>query len=173
MILTVDGTDYPDLIANVKRKAELRPSDISGFLMDGSYFNDVIGMYLSYDVEISVPYGKEEIYADLYEVLSDPIDGHSLVLPYNQTEVELVGRVEVISDTYHHHNSRGVHFWRDTVFTIIANHPTKAYTLGEMVERGMTPLPNIADVEDGAIYEYHAGSGWQPITIEDADEVAY
>lgn len=172
MILTVDGVGY-DLIANVKRKAEMRPSEISGLMLDKTYFNDVIGMYLSYDVEISVPYGKEGEYAELYEVLSDPVDGHTFVLPYNQETVEITARVEVISDAYHHHNSKGVHYWRDTVFTITANHPTKEYTLGEMVERGLTPLPSVVDVEDGAIYEYHTGSGWQEITIEDADEVAY
>lgn len=125
MTFTVDGVDYSDLVVNTKRTAEVRSSDLSGLLLDRTYFNDAIGTYLTYEVEISVPYGKEALYASLYEALSDPVSGHEFVLPYNQTTVQLTGRVETISDAYHHKNSKGVHFWRDTVFSIIANEPSK------------------------------------------------
>lgn len=171
--ITIDGTDW-NLPCKIKREAELKASEISGMMMDKSYFNDVIGTYMKYTVNLVVPVGRENAYAALYEILADPVDGHTFVLPYSQTTVTITGRIEVISDELWREEG-GVKTWRKTTFTIIANHPTKTYTLGEAIQRGLTPLPQVIDVEDGTIYQYSSETGWHEITepYPDADEVAY
>ena len=44
-MLTIDGVVY-DVKVDVRRTAEMTASDISGLMMDKSYFNDVLGTYL-------------------------------------------------------------------------------------------------------------------------------
>lgn len=170
-MFSIDGTEW-DMPCKITREASLTASEISGMMLDKSYFNDVIGMFLTYTVTIVVPLGKENFYSQLYEVLTDPVDGHTFVFPYNQDTVQITGRIEVVSDEYYKEYG-GRKIWRKTSFTVTANHPTKTYTLGEAVARGLTPLPSVVDVEDGAVYEYHANTGWQEIELKDADEVAY
>ena len=170
-MFSIDGTEW-NMPCKITREASLTASEISGMMLDKSYFNDVIGMFLKYTVSVVVPLGQENLYSSLYEVLTDPVDGHTFVLPYNQDMVTIAGRIEVVSDEYFREtNNHKV--WRRTQFTVIANHPTKTYTLGEAIERGLTPLPSVRDVEDGAVYEYHTDTGWEEIELIDADEVAY
>ena len=170
-MFSIDGTEW-NMPCQIQRQAEMKASDISGMMLDKSYFNDVIGMFLTYTVTIVVPLGKENVYSELYEILTDPVDAHVCVLPYNQTTVQITGRIETVSDDYYR-EVNGHKVWRHTTFTITANHPTKTYTLAEMVQRGLTPLPSVVDVEDGAVYEYHADTGWEEIEMIDADEVSY
>lgn len=122
--LTVDNVTYENLVCSIKRQAELRASDVSGFLMDGSYHNDVLGTYMQYTVTVAVPVGAENEYADLYEVLTDPVASHTFILPYNQDSISVVGRVGIISDSYYR-EVNDVALWRRISFTVTANTPRK------------------------------------------------
>lgn len=171
MVFTVDGIEW-DIDAEVRRNADITASDISGLMMDGSYFNDVLGVYLSYDIVIKTPDWDQGKYAALYEQLSNPVDGHTFILPYNLTTVEIAARVESVSDEFVCLRS-GRRFWKDTRVTIIANYPTKALSLGEMVVAGRAPLPSIADPSEGDSYTYTSG-GWVPaVSYDDADDIYY
>lgn len=170
-MFSIDGTEW-NMPCKITREAAMTASEISGMMLDKSYFNDVIGMFLTYTVSVVVPLGKENVYSALYEILTDPVDAHVCVFPYNQDTVEITGRIETVSDEYYR-DVNGHKVWRKTTFTVTANHPTKTYTLSEMVQRGLTPLPSVIDVEDGAVYEYHTDTGWQEIELTNADEVAY
>lgn len=123
-MLVIDGNDYDDIVVGIKRKAELRASDVSGFLLDGDYFNDVIGTYMSYDVQVAIPKGNEGTYTVLYQTLTDPVESHTFELPYNQGTIEFVGRVNVVSDEYLG-DRNGVILWRRITFTVIANEPIR------------------------------------------------
>lgn len=172
-MFSIDNTTY-NMPCKITREAKMEASEISGMMLDKSYFNDVLGTFMTYGITVVVPLGKEDLYSSLYETLTDPVDAHTFVLPYNQTTVVITGRVETVSDEYYReYNSAKV--WRKTSFSVIANHPTKTYSLAEMVSRGLTPLPNVANPEDGTMYKYVEGSGWVEITepYPDADERAY
>lgn len=170
---TIDGITW-DLPCKITREAKMEASEISGMMMDKSYFNDVLGTFMTYGITIVVPLGKESMYSTLYEMLTDPVADHSCVLPYNQDVINIVGRIETVSDELYREEN-GVKIWRRTSFNIIANHPTKTYTLDEAITRGLTPLPSVEDVEDGAYYQYSSENGWVEIEepYPDADEVAY
>ena len=51
-MLTIDGVVY-DVKVDVRRTAEMTASDISGLMMDKSYFNDVLGTYICTDVALT------------------------------------------------------------------------------------------------------------------------
>lgn len=123
----MDSVRY-NVVCAIEREAELKASDISGLLMDRTYFNDVIGTYMRYTITLAVPTGEENNYAQLYEALTDPKKDHVFDMPYNQGRKIFVGRVEAISDQYYHEED-GIHIWRNTKFTVIANEPSKVNTL--------------------------------------------
>lgn len=174
-MFSIDGNDW-NIPCEISRTAELTASEISGMLLDKTYFNDVLGTFMKYDIKIVVPHGKEGLYSQIYEILTDPVDAHTFVLPYNQDTVTITGRVETVSDKYYR-KVGDLTIWRGTQFTVIANHPTKTYTLGEAVERGLSPFPDIVQpVEDGSLWQFTTANGWEtyvPTEYTDGDEVAW
>lgn len=157
---SVDGMQF-DLPCSIERKASLTASEVSGMLLDKTYMNDVIGTFMEYTIKLAIPIGQEGDYVTLYEILTDPIDAHTWILPYNQGTIELTARVEVISDAYYKEEN-GVNIWRGIAFTVIANHPSKEYTLDEMVQRGLSPEPPIVMAELGDTYLY-TENGWEMV----------
>lgn len=172
-MLIIDGIPW-NVTPKIKRRATLKASEVSGLLLDKNYMNDVIGVYLSYEIAVGIPFWNVKSYTDLYEKLTEPVDGHSMILPYNQGDITITGRIEVVEDEYVR-RPEGGNYWRDTTFVITANHPTKTITLGEAITRGLAPLPDIGGVQVGDIYEYTA-SGWEeyePPSYINGDEVYF
>lgn len=160
-MLTIDGITY-DVKCDIQRTAEVTASDISGTMMDGSYFNDVIGTYLQYDLTFTYPLWDRDKYAAIFEALTQPVDGHAFVLPYNNSTVQITGMVEEVSDEYIKlEHGRG--FWQRTAFRVTALHPTKQESLSDVLTRGRAPLPDIAEPEIGDTYTYTA-NGWEKVT---------
>ena len=169
-MFTVDGTQWT-FPCDIERESEVTASEISGMLLNKNYFNDVIGTFLRYTVTLVVPIGYEAEYATLYEIITEPVDAHTFVFPYNQGTVTITGRVEDISDVYRRMADGSAH-WVGIKFNVLANSPNKTHTFGEAVSRGLTPMPNVAVPQTGVLYEYN-GSAWQVATLEDADDTAY
>ena len=168
--LIIDGLAF-DVKCEVSRAAEVSASELSGLLMDRSWFNDVLGTYMTYEIQFTYPLYSRDKYAALYEKLTEPVDAHSFVLPYNAQSITLTARVETISDDLLELDN-GKKYWRSCRFSIIANHPSKQLSLGEAISRGRAPLPDIAEPAIGAIYEYTA-YGWLPMEYRDADNIEY
>lgn len=170
-MLTIDGIRWPYPV-DVTRQADVKASDISGLMMDRSYFNDVLGTYMVYTVKVAVPVGAVDEYATLYEAITNPIDGHAVVLPYNGDTVQLTARVSNISDVWVRMPG-GRNAWKGIQFTLTSNYPTKAMSLGQMVVTGRAPYPPVASPRVGDSYRYTTG-GWVPLpNYADADDTAY
>ncbi len=172
MSWSVDGMAW-DIPCTIQRVAEVRSSDISGMMLDKTYFNDALVTWLKYTIAIAVPKGYEGEYAALYELLTDPVNYHEFNLPYNYdgSGVNIVGRVETVSDTYVR-LPKGGQTWRKTTFEIISNTPTKEATLGEIRDHGLSPYPSDASATVGDIYEY-TETGWIQRFYGDGDDTRY
>ena len=96
-MISIDGAEW-DVPCDLERTADITPSEISGMMLDKTYFNDVLGTFLTYDVTIAVPPTMEEEYFQIYEALTDPVESHQFVMPYNGDTVELTARVESVRD---------------------------------------------------------------------------
>ena len=171
MSWSVDGItwDYP---CTIQRVAEVTPSEISGMMLDKTYFNDVIGTYLRYTVAIAVPKDREEDYTLIYEMLTNPQNYHSFVLPYNETEISINARVQVVSDQWVRLPGNK-QTWRKTTFEIISNTPTKVSNeTGSTEMYGTTPYPDDPQAQVGDIYEY-TQAGWIMRNYENGDGIAY
>lgn len=156
-MFTIDGITW-DIPCTITRTAEIKASDISGLMLDKSYFNDVIGTYMSYTIKLAVPNGKVTQYAEIYEALTNPVDGHTFVLPYNDDTLNLTARVANVSDVYVRLPGGGM-TWRGISFTAIGINPTKVNTLDTVLSMGRAPVPVIAMPEIGDTYTY-TSNGW-------------
>ena len=154
MIWSVDNIEW-NIPCQIERTAEMTASDISGVLLDKTYFNDVLGTYMKYDIKIAVPFGMEDEYTELYELLTQPVDAHVFVLPYNQSTITLTARVASISDQYVYVDGRK-NYWKGFGFSLIANHPSKEMSLNEAISRGTTQEPPFVNIPDGATFQWDA-----------------
>lgn len=169
-MIVIDGNVWP-VPCDVTRVSEVRPSEISGVLLDKTYFNDVMGTYLRYNVTLAVPTNMSNDYDALYESLTDPVDGHSFVMPYGKETIEVTARVERVEDALVYVSSKK-QYWKGVRFQVVSNHPTKAMTLGEVLYRGLSPMPEAIGVPDGALYEMSSGT-WVEKTYTNAEDVYY
>lgn len=182
MIWSIDGFEW-DFPCTVERTAEMTASDISGLLLDKTYFNDVLATYMKYDIRIEVPFNRIDEYNELYDkFLIAPVSAHEFVLPYVGGSITVVGRIENIKDVYVRTKGGGIH-WKGIQFSVIGNHPTKdvIYTGGSRNEQykdidgtivtfGIPDFPAQSDVSVGDVYVYTV-DGWS--VLPDAEESYY
>lgn len=169
-MFTVDGIEW-EYPCDINRVAEITPSDISGMLMDKTYFNDVLGTYMRYTVKIAVPFTAQNDYIAIYEALTSPVDGHTFVLPYNSSTITITGRVANVNDVYVRMPNGGV-YWKGISFEVVANGPSKTMSLSQVITRGRAPLPDAATPSEGDTYVWMNGE-WSVTSYEDADDIAY
>lgn len=161
-MISIDGYKWK-VPCDIERVAEVRSSEISGMMLDKSYFNDVMGTFLSFDVTLAVPTNMTSEYSRIYEALTDPVDGHQFVFPYNQGSIAITARVESVNDVLVYTASKR-QYWKGIRFTAIANHPSASYDLGEVLRIGRSPMPDTFQVDDGSIWQYSDGE-WVPYSV--------
>ncbi len=170
-MFSIDGVTWP-YPCDIDREVEIKVSDISGLKLDKSYFRDVLGTYMQYTVKITVPYGDKGRYFSLYDILTEPVDGHQFILPHDNNTISVTGIVDNLTDIYVR-MPNGQTFWKGIRFNITSNHPTKTVTLGEAIARGTAPLPTVNMPVIGDAYIYTA-NGWVANgTYNDADNTGY
>lgn len=169
MSFMIDGVrwNYP---CTIERVAEVTSSEISGMMLNKTYFNDVLGTWMKYTVAIAIPTGHEAEYTEIYELLTDPVSYHTFELPYNYQSggLTLVARVQTVSDSYVR-LPQGRQTWRKTRFEIIANHPTKEADIGDI---GFSPFPDTGGVDIGDVYELTI-NGWVEADYGNGDNTYY
>ena len=167
-MFSIDGVQY-NVKCTIEREAEIKASDISGMLLDGVMFYDILGTYMSYDISLVMPLHNRERYATLIEQLTEPVGGHAFVLPYNGATIQITGKVESPRDVWVKLES-GYTYWQGLRFTVTSNAPTKSETLGEVIARGLPVVPDVSSPEEGDAYIWD-GSGW--VALDDADGMAF
>lgn len=163
----IDGNEWPYPI-DVTREADIRPSEVSGEMLDGSYYNDVLGTYYNYTVKVVGPLNRRDALATLYEALTEPVEGHVFILPDNNGTRQIAGRVENVSDVYVR-LANGGQYWRGLQFSIISNHSSKALTGAQIVSRGRAAMPEVAVHAEGDTWVWTNGAWAQTVHYDDAD----
>lgn len=84
-VFSVDGVEYPGVnVISLERSFSILDGENAGRKMDGGMQRDIIGTYYGYSMELTSDYSDLSEYDKLYEVLSAPVDSHTLVVPYGQ-----------------------------------------------------------------------------------------
>ena len=166
-MLIIDDIQW-NVPCKIERISEMRASDISGMLLNKQYFADVLGTFLGYNVSLYIPFGKEDEYTQIYEKLTEPVGSHTVIAPYNQSQIEIDGRIENVKDTLI--KRRNSNYWMEISFNITSNAPSKEMSLDEVIARGLPPLPDESDVPIGEAYINTTG-GW--VSLDDVDNSYY
>ena len=170
-MFTIDGVEY-NVKCSIERTIEIRESSISGMLMNRQIFRDVLGTFYSYDIKLEMPLKNRDRYAALIELLSEPVDGHAFVVPYNNGMLALTGKADGIEDVWVKLPS-GYTYWDGLRFTIEPNGPTKEPTLDGVIVRGRSPLPDVVTQQVGDTYTWN-GTDWiETPNYDNADNIAY
>lgn len=170
-MFSVDGVQWT-IPCDITRSMRIQDSDISGQLLNGHYFHDVEGTYYDYDVKLTPNPNQMGEYYSLVEILTQPVEGHAFVFPYNGTTIQVTAKVENPEDIWVRLPNGGV-YWKGMSFKATANAPTKSQTLQEAIQRGLTPLPDVQEPQIGDTYTFTA-NGWEKVeTMADADTTAY
>lgn len=167
---SIDGVEwkYP---CTIDRVAEIEASEISGMMLNKTYFNDVIGTYMKYSISIAIPKDKMDVYGAIYKQLTDPLNYHTFVLPYNDEFISLTAKVANVSDSWVRLKG-GRSFWRKTKFDIIATAPSKTVDDAAITEHGISPFPTAPTPTVGSIYEW-TENGWEQKEFVDVDGKYY
>ena len=97
--LKVDGITYPNIhIASVKRDGEVLDGKNSGRVTSGNMVRDVIGTYYNYTIVVDCDDATVGEYDNLYEVLTAPVDYHTIEAPYAQSYISFKAYVSSVSD---------------------------------------------------------------------------
>lgn len=120
-MFTIDGVAW-SIPCDIKRGADIRESEVSGYLLNREYYADVIGVYLQYEVTLVPDPASMSDYYALYELLTQATGDHTFILPYNGETVTLRGRISSPSDVYVLRGNVAV-YWKGMRFTVTSNTP--------------------------------------------------
>lgn len=88
-VFSVDGVEYPGVFVKspIHRSFNVLDGENAGRTMDGRMQRDIIGTYYTYRLEFDSSLSDPEEYDALFEVLSAPVDSHTITVPYGQSSI--------------------------------------------------------------------------------------
>lgn len=122
-MIGIDGTIY-NFPCDISRKVRITSSDVSGMLMDRTEYNDALATYIDYTLKVAIPIDKMNEYTTFFEQLASPVDSHTFRLPYNQDTIDIVGKIDSLSDVYFR-KVNDIQVWRSVTINIKALEPSK------------------------------------------------
>ena len=94
-VIVIDDKAYAVRITELKRTADILDKYAERD-EKGELHREVIGTYYNYQLKIGVKMGERELYNELFDVLSAPVDCHDVELPHDH--VKFKGYFSSISD---------------------------------------------------------------------------
>ena len=122
--LEIDGHSYNVAVTGIKRKAAVLDGKNAGRVLSGRMVRDIIGTYYNYDVSFGTSLLSPTDYDALYELLTAPVDYHTIIIPYGQESLTYQAYVANASDTLRRMTENYNH-WGDLTITFTAMEPQR------------------------------------------------
>ncbi len=97
-MITIDGTIFNVGIVKITRKASISKENL-GTTLDERKHYDVRGTYYDYDVLFNTKAMNISEYDRLYEVITAPVEFHTVTLPYGQSTITFIAHTKASSDS--------------------------------------------------------------------------
>lgn len=122
----VDSVAYPVVVepGGLHRKAAVLDGDNAGRAKSGKMIRDVIGTYYNYTLKLDTRGLAVDKYDALYEVLTAPVDYHTIEMPYGQGSITFQAYVSNVEDRLLD-KSTGKTFWGEMTVTFTALAPKR------------------------------------------------
>lgn len=98
--LVLDEQQYNHIgIGGLKRTANIMEDGNGGWTLNGQYQRGIIGTLYNYSFNLyQQPNGYESEYDEVYEILTEPTNTHTIRLPYGQETIDLTVYITTVSD---------------------------------------------------------------------------
>ena len=124
-VFTVDGVGYFSVnVIGLDRAFSVMDGENAGRTMDGAMRRDIIGTYYNYSMELTSDYSDLSEYDRLYEVLSAPVDSHTIVVPYGQETLTFEAYVANGNDSLLHNRPK-FNKWNSLSVNFVAMKPQR------------------------------------------------
>lgn len=101
--VTIDGTEYIGIgISSIRRNATIKEDGNSGWTIDGTYRRSITGTYYDYSMDfysVNADGETQDLYDQLHEVLSQPVNSHEIVVPYGSETLTFDAYIESVTDS--------------------------------------------------------------------------
>lgn len=125
-IFTIDGVGYNIGVESIARKARLSDGPNADNALSGYHMEGPPRDFFDYTFQLSADGMSRDDYDSLYEVLTSPVDSHTVVAPYGQTTLSYEAYIEVVEDTVEYMDDGTC--WGGLTVTFYAREPKKVPT---------------------------------------------
>lgn len=96
-MITIDNRKFDIGITKITRKASQLAESL-GTTLDGRKHYDVKGTYYDYDVVFNTRAMKVSDYDELYELVTAPVEAHTVTLPFGQSTITFLAKTKAGKD---------------------------------------------------------------------------
>jgi len=122
--ITIDGNEYDVQVTGLTRKAAVLDGKNAGRVLSGRMTRDIIGTYYNYDISFGTSKLSPADYDALYELLTAPVEYHTITVPYGQGTKTFEAYVANATDTLRRMTQNYNH-WGDLTITFTAMEPQR------------------------------------------------
>ncbi|KAB4860864.1 hypothetical protein GAG84_27815 [Bacteroides thetaiotaomicron] len=125
-VFKVDGVSYNVIVpeGGLKRQGRVLDGEIVGRMLSGRMMRDIVGTYYNYAMQLDTRNLDVAQYDALYQVLSAPVDYHTVILPYGQSTLTFQAYVTNLDDELVL-MQEGRNLWGNLSFTFVAMQPER------------------------------------------------
>lgn len=124
-VISIDGTYYNARIPEdgIKRTFQVLDDDTTTRVASGAMHRSIIGTYYNYTVQFDCSDMDAAAYDQMYQVLSAPVNSHTIVVPYGQSTLTFSAYVTTGEDVLALKES--VNHWKGLSVQFIAMSPQR------------------------------------------------
>lgn len=123
-ILKIDGKTFNVGVTSLKRGAAVLDGENAGRVLSGRMVRDIIGTYYNYDLTFGTSNLSPADYDVLYDLLTAPVDCHTITVPYGQHTKTFEAYVSNASDTLKHMTDK-MNLWGELTIKFTAMEPDR------------------------------------------------
>ena len=98
-VVTIDGTSFDVGVEYIKRQARIEDGPNAGNSKRGDWIRDVYGTFYDYILAFDTSAGLTRAdYDTLYNVITAPVEFHTLVVPYGQSTLSFAAGITGAED---------------------------------------------------------------------------
>lgn len=124
-VFKIDNVSYPTIhVIKLQRKFSIVDGALAGRNVQGDMIRDVIGTYYNYTLELWCNNMSQTEYSTFYEIISNPVDSHSITVPYGQETLTFDAYITSGDDELKRMTADS-NFWQGISINFIAMKPAK------------------------------------------------
>ena len=87
-VFTIDGLDLRIQVIDLERSFAVTDSDNSGRVQSRRMYRDIIGTFYNYTLTVDPDKSNRADYDMFYDIISAPVESHTMSFPYGQKTLE-------------------------------------------------------------------------------------